>query len=190
MEAQTDTEYVDLTLEQIDQDSSPPPLMSESSEAEFDAPPPPPAGTQDPSKDLDALADLHAEAVAATWNAVRQAEANKSAETQELGRALRAEQEKWYQQIIAAAPAAVKEASAKGHRVAVLCRFDGADKFEDFCYLYMLKGPYKPEYRAEMRDMGAKPLLPRFRNVFHAAGFGVYHAWQRATNENTFSITW
>ena len=146
--------------------------------------------TQDPSRDLDALADLHAEAVRATWNAVRSADADKLAETEELGRALRAEQERFYQEIIAAAPAAVKEASAKGHRVAVLCRFDGADKFGEFCYLYMLKGPYKPEHRAEMRAMGAKPLLPRFRNVFQAAGFGVHHAWQRATNENTFSITW
>lgn len=190
MEAQTDTEYVDLTMEQIDSDGSPPPPPPMSPEDSYDVCTQQHPPCEDPSKDLDALADLHAEAVAATRNAVRVAETARRVETQELGLALRTEQEKWYQQIIAAAPAAVKEASAKGHRVAVLHRFDGADKFGDFCYLYMLKGPYKPEHRAEMRAMGAKPLLPRFRNVFQAAGFGVYHAWQRATNENTFSITW
>lgn len=136
------------------------------------------------------LKTLYAEAVATTWGAVRQAEQSREDELRATGEKLLAEQERLFGILMDALPAAVREAAGKGQRTAVLLRFSGADKLDDFCYLYMLKGPHNQEHRAEMRAMGAKPLLHRLRQVLQPAGFGVHHAWQRATNENTLAVTW
>jgi len=140
------------------------------------------------------LKDLYAEAVATTWDAVsravRQADQAREAELRAMGERLRAEQDRLFQIIMRAVPEAVRDAARAGRRVAVVLRFMGADKLDEFCYLYMLKGPYNTEERAEMRQMGVKPLLQRLRQELQPAGFGVYHAWQRSTNENVLTVTW
>lgn len=140
--------------------------------------------------DLADLKHLHAEATAATWDSVRQAEQAHEAELRAMGERLSAEQERLYAVVMQALPGAVREAAASGRRTAVVLQFSGADKLDEFCYLYMLKGPHNPEHRAEMRQMGAKPLLQRLRAALQPAGFGVHHAWQRATNDNTLAVTW
>jgi len=160
-------------------------LTGDSNDDSSDHHDPSPAATEDVD-----LGQLYAEAVATTWSTVRQAEVARDEELRDLGQKLRAEQDKLYGIVMAALPGAVREAAAKGQRTAVLLRFSGADKLEEFCYLYMLKGPHNPEHRAEMRAMGAKPLLHRLRSELQRAGFGVHHAWQRATNDNTLSVSW
>lgn len=136
------------------------------------------------------LVALHVEAVAATRGAVLQAEEAREQEVAATGARLRAEQERLFQIVMAGLPGAVRHAAAQGQRTAVVLRFTGADKLDEFCYLYMLKGPYNPEHRAEMRHMGARPLMQRLRRELQAAGFGVHHSWQRATNDNTLAVTW
>lgn len=136
------------------------------------------------------LRQLHAEAVEASARAVLDAEHSRLDELAATGRRLREEQERLYRQIMDGLPGAVREAAAAGRRVATLLCFEGQERFSEFCYLYMLKGPIKAEQRAEMRAMGCAPLLPRLRRELQAAGFGVYHSWQRATNDNTLSIMW
>ena len=143
----------------------------------------------DSGDDID-LKQLHAQAVEAAGQAVAQAEADQARELAAMGERLRAEQEGLHRCIMGGLRDAVRQAAAQGQRVATLLRFAGSDRLGEFCYLYMLKGPHKAEHRAEMRAMGASPLLPRLRRELQAAGFGVFHAWQRATNENTLSITW
>lgn len=136
------------------------------------------------------LSQLYQEAVATTWGAVRQAELSREQELRETGDRLRAEQGRLYQIVMQAIPGAVREAAAKGQRTAVILRFSGSDRLDEFCYLYMLKGPHNHEHRDEMRAMGARPLLQRLRHELHQAGFGVVHTWQRATNDNTLAVTW
>lgn len=136
------------------------------------------------------LRRLHAEAVACCAAAVARAEAGETDRLADMGRRLAAEQDELYDLVMGRLPVAVREAADKGHRVATVMRFDGADKLREFCYLYMLKGPHRADLRKEMRDMGVRPLLHRLRSELQRAGFGVYHAWQRATNENVLSVTW
>lgn len=136
------------------------------------------------------LKDLYAEAVAATFGAVREAEQARLEELAAAGQRLRAEQDRLFDVIMSALPGVVREAAAHGQRTAVVLRFGGADKLDEFCFLYMLKGPHNPEQRQEMRAMGARPLLQRLRTALHPAGFGVHHAWQRATNDNSLAVTW
>lgn len=136
------------------------------------------------------LEELYAEAVATSAAAVARAEEDARLQLEDTGRRMAAEQERLYRHIIDAMPAAVRGAAAKGQRVAVILEFGGGDKLQDFCLLYMLKGPHAAEHRAEMKAMGVKPLLPRLRSVLSRAGFGVHHAWQRATNQNTLAVTW
>lgn len=154
------------------------------------------AASQGSTPDLDPdepevdLRRLYADAVASCRAAVAQAEADELSQLVEMGRRLGQEQEELYDLVKRAAPPAVREAAAKGQRFATVLRFDGADKLREFCLLYMLKGPHKQELRQEMRDMGVRPLMHRLRTEFQRAGFGVHHAWQRATNENTLALTW
>lgn len=136
------------------------------------------------------LAALHAEAVAATQAAVRSADDARARELRDMGDRLRAEQEQLRRAVMGTLPAAVRRAAADGQRAAVVLRFGGADKLVEFCYLYMLRGPRDAADRAEMRAMGVRPLLPRLRAELQAAGFGVHHAWQRSTNDNTLAVTW
>lgn len=136
------------------------------------------------------LATLYAEALSATKEAVTRAEATHAQELEDMGHRLRAEQESLYQAILANMEAAVKEAACRGQRHATVLQFEGSARFGEFCYLYMLKGPYKPDLRAEMKAMGAAPLMHRLRAALHPVGFGVHHAWQRATNDNTVVVTW
>lgn len=140
-----------------------------------------------PPADLKAL---YAEAVQITRAAVAAAEDVEKQERDKLGRLLREEQDALYDALMRVAPIAVRDAAFKGRRTATLLTFDGPDKLHDFCYLYMIKGPYLREQRDEMRAMGASPLLPRLRAEFRAAGFDVHHSWQRATNTNTLTVTW
>lgn len=136
------------------------------------------------------LAALYAQAVALTTETVARAEDTKAQELAATGARLRAEQDSLYAHIMGSIEPAVKEAAGRGQRHATVLRFSGADTFGEFCYLYMIKGPYKHDQRDEMRAMGVRPLLGRLRKELHAHGFGVHHAWQRATNENTLAVTW
>lgn len=140
--------------------------------------------------DVGELIDLYLEAVEATKHAIVKADAERLREICETGTRLRAEQERLFQIVMQSIPGAVREAAACGQRTAVVMRFAGADKLDEFCFLYMLKGPHNAEHRAEMHAMGARPLLYRLRASLHAAGFGVHHSWQRATNDNSLAITW
>lgn len=164
-----------------------PPDDDDDARSRRDSTPDPPPPQQDAAVDLHRL---HAEAVACCGAAVARAEADEMTRLADMGRRLGEELDELYDAIMRAVPAAVRDAADKGQRVATLLRFDGADKLRDFCLLYMLKGPHRADQRQEMRAMGARPLLPRLRSEFQRAGFGVHHAWQRATNENTLSVTW
>ena len=139
--------------------------------------------------DLD-LSALYAEAVATTAAAVQHAEDARLQDMQATGQRMREEQALLYDRVMDALPGAVREAAAKGQRVATILEFAGSDKLDEFCYLYMLKGPHAHEHRHEMRQMGVKPLMYRLRDELGRAGFGVHHAWQRATNQNTLAVTW
>lgn len=139
---------------------------------------------------VDDLKQLHAQAVSMAGNAVAAADEAHQQELRDLGARLRAEQETMYTQIMTSIPAAVQGAAAAGQRTATLMRFSGSDRLGEFCYLYMLKGPHRPDLRNEMRAMGAKPLLYRLRAELQAAGFAVHHSWQRATNDNSLSLSW
>lgn len=136
------------------------------------------------------LVGLHAEAVATSAGAVARADDARREELRAMGARMAAEQERMHAVIMSALPPAVRMAAANGQRVATILEFSGADKLDEFSYLYMLKGPHGHDQRNEMRAMGVKPLLPRLRRELQAAGFGVHHAWQRATNQNTLAVTW
>lgn len=139
--------------------------------------------------DVDLVA-LHREAVQMTCESVRNAEEAAAAERAAMGARLRAEQARLRELIMSGVAGAVREAAAGGHRVATILRFDGSVKLDEFCYLYMLKGPYKSELRQEMQAMGVRPLLPFLKNEMRRAGFKLWHTWQRATNENTLTLSW
>lgn len=136
------------------------------------------------------LRALYQEATSLTWDAVRAEEVSREQELAATGQRLRAEQDKLYEIVMLALPGAVRAAASQGQRVATLLRFGGSDKLDEFCFLYMLKGPHNPEHRAEMKAMGCRPLLQRLRTKLQAAGFGVHHAWQRSTNDNALSVSW
>lgn len=145
-------------------------------------------GAEVPS--ADDLKALYADAVRLSAGAVADAEAARVAEKASMGERLRAEQDRLFGLIMEGVPGAVREAAAAGHRVATVLTFEGGDKLDEFSYLYMLKGPYTPDAKAEMRELGASPLLPRLRAALNAAGFRVWHAWQRATNDNALVVSW
>lgn len=163
-------------------------VVSQVVSAALDSPPPHQPATPLPT--AEDLKLLHDRAVHAVKTAVAGAEQDEARELAAMGQRLRAEQDRLYARIMGDLPAAVTQAAAAGQRVATVMRFGGSDRLEEFCFLYMLKGPVKAEQRAEMRAMGASPLLPRLRRELGAAGFGVFHTWQRATNENTLSVSW
>lgn len=133
---------------------------------------------------------LHAHAVQATQDAVQTAIQDEIDQLRELGNRLKTEQDRLFDTIVRGIPTAVMEAASQGKRTAILLKFDGADKFAEFCYLYMLKGPHKYEHRQEMRAMGVKPLMTKLRDLLCTSGFSVHHSWQRATNENVLCVSW
>lgn len=141
-------------------------------------------------EDEQALRQLHAEAVRACKEAVRRAEDARDEEIRAMGERLRAEQDRFLKLLMSRLPEAVRQAAGEGKRTATLLQFSGSDKLDEFCYLYMLKGPVNPESRAEMKAMGVKPLMHGLRAGLGRAGFGVHHAWQRATNDNLLSVSW
>ena len=149
----------------------------------LDDPPPRPRGPT-------WLKDLRDEAVATCQGAVARVDEEAARQLSDMGQRLRAEQDSLYRHIMDDLEGVVRRAAEAGQRFATVLAFSGADRFDEFCYLYMLKGPLKPELRAEMKAMGAAPLLPRLRRELQAAGFDVHHAWQRATNENSVTVTW
>lgn len=150
------------------------------------------SGLEDPppARDPGWLRDLHTYATQACQGAVTRADEDQARQLREQGARLRAEQDALRDHILAGLEEAVRTAAEAGQRFATVLTFSGADRFGEFCYLYMLKGPLKPELRAEMKAMGVAPLLPRLRRELQAAGFDVHHAWQRATNENSIAVTW
>lgn len=143
-----------------------------------------------PPDDLEALRALRLEAAQLGEAAVAAADLQEAAEREAMGQRLVEEQDRLYGLVLGNLPSAVREAAAAGQRSAVVLRFGGADKLGEFCYLYMLKGPHSPDGKAEMKALGAAPLLHRLRAALNPAGFRVWHAWQRATNDNTLAVSW
>lgn len=136
------------------------------------------------------LKDLHDQALQTCMGAVARVDEEAARQLNDMGERLRAEQQALHDRIMTDLEGAVRRAAEAGQRHATVLSFSGADRFDEFCYLYMLKGPLKPELHAEMKAMGVAPLLPRLRRELRAAGFDVHHAWQRATNENSITVTW
>lgn len=170
-------------------------LVSDTVACAMDGPAPDPAHgpAPDPAPppSPESLRRLHDQAVEAARLAVAAVDDAHAQELRAMGARLRDEQAQLYARVMGPClGAAVQQASAAGHRVATVLRFEGSERWSEFCILYMLKGPVKADQRAEMRAMGVSPLLPRLRRELQAAGFGVHHAWQRATNENTLAVTW
>ncbi len=140
-----------------------------------------------------AVADLQAlyrYAVETSAQAVATADDERRATLAALGEQIRAEQDSLFCSLMEALESAVRENAQKGLRCATILQFGGADKYSEFCYLYMIKGPPRGEQRAEMHEMGVKPLLHRLIGVLRHSGFQIHHAWQRATNENTLTVSW
>ena len=108
-------------------------------------------------------------------------------EKRALEQRIKQEQDRLFAQLTTALPAIVKAAAEQGHRHAVLCAFDGGDKFDEFCTLYLLKGPRD---RQERKELDVVPVLNRLHRMVRGTGFSVAHAWQRATNHNEVTITW
>lgn len=142
---------------------------------------------EDHSVDFD---DLYRRAVQASTEAVARAEDLEANRIRETGARLRVEQDALYDALIRDMPRAVMDAASKGQRVATLLRFDGQEKHDEFCYLYMIKGPMHPDLRREMDQMGAEPLICRLRRTLGSHGFKVMFSWQRETNANAVSVSW
>lgn len=152
-----------------------------------------PPETVDLSPDVpgpDELAALCAEARALAAAAVERVETDAAAELAATAERMRAESDALGAEVLRRVPAAVRAAAAQGRRVATLLRFQGPDKFREFCYLYLLKGPVAAGQRAEMKRAGVAPLLPGLTRELRAAGFCLHHAWQRSTNDNAITLTW
>ncbi len=136
------------------------------------------------------LVELFSKARELTELTVAAAERDDRAAAEAMGNRLREEQAKLLGTLLARVPTVILEAAAKGQRVATLLEFSGGDLFEEFCYLYMIKGPHAFEARAEMKRAGVTPLLDVLRRALEPAGFKVWHAWQRATNQNLVTVSW
>lgn len=136
------------------------------------------------------LADLFAKARELTELSVAAAVRDERAAAEAMAKRLRAESNKLLDALLAKVPTAILDAAASGKRVATLLEFSGGDVFEEFCYLYMVKGPHTLEGRAEMKRAGVTPIMDVLRRTLHPAGFTVWHAWQRATNHNTITVSW
>lgn len=136
------------------------------------------------------MAALFSKARELTELSVAAADRDERAAAEAMAKRLRAESDKLLDSLIGRVPTVILEAAAKGKRVATLLEFSGGDTFEEFCYLYMIKGPHTHEGRAEMKRAGVTPLMDVLRRVLHPAGFNVWHAWQRATNQNTITVSW
>lgn len=136
------------------------------------------------------LAELFAKARELTELSVAAADRDERAIAEAMAKRLRAESTKLLDTLLGRVPTAILDAAANGKRVATLLEFSGGDLFEEFCYLYMVKGPHTQEGRAEMKRAGVEPLLDTLRRTLHPAGFTVWHSWQRATNQNLVTVSW
>ncbi len=136
------------------------------------------------------LLQLRREVVAISAAATSAAELAAQTEIDDVVRRLRAEQDRLYSLIMDHLPVALRGAAHTGARSAVVLHFAGQDKLDEFCYLYMLKGPTTSEGKATLRRLGIVPVLARLREALNPAGFRVWHTWERATNENTLAVSW
>lgn len=136
------------------------------------------------------LARLREEAVAISAVATSEAEVVAQSEIDAVVCRLRAEQDRLFSLIMDHVPLAVRAAAHMGTRSAVVFNFSGQDKLDEFCYLYMLKGPTTSEGKATLRRLGIVPVLARLRETLNPAGFRVWHTWQRATNDNSIAVSW
>jgi hypothetical protein len=136
------------------------------------------------------LAQLREEAAATSATAASAVEIAAQTEIDAVVCRLRAEQDRLYSLIIDHVPVAVRGAASLGARSAVVLHFAGQDKLDEFCYLYMLKGPATTEGKATLRRLGIVPVLARLRETLNPVGFRVWHTWQRATNDNTLAVSW
>lgn len=80
----------------------------------------------------------------------------------------------------------VRRAAHEGKRETELLAFNGGDTFDDqFCYLFLLKGP-----RSTDRDAcpGVVPLLGTLQN--RVAPFRLRHVWKQGTVQNSLVASW
>jgi hypothetical protein len=85
-------------------------------------------------------------------------------------------------------PVAVRHAAEEGARSATLLNYDGADKFGEFCYLYLIRGPPAHADREKLQAGGIVPLLHRLSGLVRP--FTIRHVWNRATNANALVAYW
>lgn len=101
-------------------------------------------------------------------------------------------------------PGIVRAAAAEGERAAKLLEFAGTDTYksssspedassvdvEDFCYLFLLKGPHVANraQRDDFQAAGGVPLLPYLRSALRP--FRLRHVWDRSTNNNVLLAEW
>ena len=79
----------------------------------------------------------------------------------------------------------VMEAAREGRCEMELLAFEGGDTFDDeFCYLYLLRGPRQPD----SFNSGIAPLLPALRGSL--APFRVRHVWKQGTVQNSLVVAW
>lgn len=136
------------------------------------------------------LTALAAEARRLTAQAAFDAEAAERAAREATAARIREEQHRLYEEIMRGLPEAVRRAACEGRACVDLLSFQGVQRYDEFTYLYMLKGPVTPQERADMKAMGLKPLMARLRRELTPAGFRLRHDWDRATHENTLTVSW
>lgn len=96
--------------------------------------------------------------------------------------AARAAQDRLFETLLHGFEGLVRGAAAEGKHEVDLLAFEGADTFNnEFCYLYLLKGPRQPE-------AGIQPLLPELRRA--VAPFRLRHVWRPGTVQNKLVVSW
>ena len=144
-----------------------------------------PENADAPATDFKAL---FAEARALSAAALDMAAEEAASQLRHTGERIRQEQDRLFDIMVGSAREAVLDSASKGGRSADVLNFDGADKFGEFTYLYMIKGPVRRDQLKDMKAMGVRPLLPRLNHALRP--FFVSHVWDRMTNENAVRISW
>lgn len=97
-------------------------------------------------------------------------------------------QKKLKDDILLKVPDCVRLAASKGKLSTDVLTFGGNDQYDDFSYLFLLKGPRNKDQRDLLFGNGYVPLLETLRREL--VPFEVRHVWVGGTNENRLVLTW
>lgn len=148
------------------------------------------ADTQTAAQPVD-FKELHSMACRVSSAADRASRVQEEAEAARLAVCMAEESERLWAALVQSVPEAVMSAARQGLRTASIVQFEGSAKYGTFCYLYLIKGPHNDAAAwQDMQRAGCVPLLTRLRDLLRPAGFRVWHAWDRATNDNTVCVAW